>query len=270
MCRSSPELNASISACVPGQVGHDPHLDLAVVGGQQRLEARADDERLAGSARPSAVRIGMFCRLGSVDDSRPVAATIWLNVVWIRPCVVDHRDQRVDDALEPGDVAVAQQVLEHRVVGLGVAGRQRVGVGGVAGLDPLGLGQPELVEQDLLQLLGRAEVELAADDARSAACSTALTSPPQGRLDRSARCSRSAAMPMRSIRASTSTSGSSTSLQQPGRRRAARGRRRARRPGRRRRGPARPGLGGGVLLAGAVEGELAGRRSVSARSSRCR
>ena len=35
--------------------------------------------------RPSSVRIGMFCRLGSVDDSRPVAAIIWLNVVWMRP-----------------------------------------------------------------------------------------------------------------------------------------------------------------------------------------
>ena len=53
----------------------------------------------------------MFCRFGSVLDSRPVAAIIWLNVVWIRPLVVDHRDQRVDDGLEPGDVAVPQQAL---------------------------------------------------------------------------------------------------------------------------------------------------------------
>lgn len=27
----------------------------------------------------------MFCRLGSVEESRPVAATVWLKVVWIRP-----------------------------------------------------------------------------------------------------------------------------------------------------------------------------------------
>jgi hypothetical protein len=27
----------------------------------------------------------MFCRFGSVDDSRPVAAIVWLNVVWMRP-----------------------------------------------------------------------------------------------------------------------------------------------------------------------------------------
>ena len=35
--------------------------------------------------RPSSVRIGMFCRFGSVEESRPVAAMVWLNVVWMRP-----------------------------------------------------------------------------------------------------------------------------------------------------------------------------------------
>ena len=29
--------------------------------------------------------MGMFCRFGSVEDSLPVAATVWLKVVWIRP-----------------------------------------------------------------------------------------------------------------------------------------------------------------------------------------
>ena len=28
--------------------------------------------------RPAAVRIGTFCRLGSVEDRRPVAAIVWL------------------------------------------------------------------------------------------------------------------------------------------------------------------------------------------------
>src|SRR3954447_19964921 len=40
---------------------------------------------------------------------------------------------------------------------------ERIGVGRVTGLYLLGLGQLELDEQDLLQLLRRAEVELAAD-----------------------------------------------------------------------------------------------------------
>ena len=35
--------------------------------------------------RPRSVRIGIDCRFGFVVDSRPVAATAWLNVVWSRP-----------------------------------------------------------------------------------------------------------------------------------------------------------------------------------------
>src|SRR5258707_506655 len=36
-------------------------------------------------SRPSAVRTGMFCRLGLVEDRRPVAVPTWLKVVWTRP-----------------------------------------------------------------------------------------------------------------------------------------------------------------------------------------
>ena len=106
----------------------------------------------------------MFCRLGSVLDSRPVAAISWLNVVWIRPSGDDRLEQPLDGLPQPGHVAVPQQVQEERVLGLHVELLQRVGVGGVAGLGALGLGHPELVEQDHLQLLGRAEVDLLADD----------------------------------------------------------------------------------------------------------
>ncbi len=35
--------------------------------------------------RPSAVRTGMFCRLGSVDARRPVTAVACANVVCTRP-----------------------------------------------------------------------------------------------------------------------------------------------------------------------------------------
>ena len=35
--------------------------------------------------RPAAVRIGMFCRLGSFDDSRPVTAVVCEYVVCTRP-----------------------------------------------------------------------------------------------------------------------------------------------------------------------------------------
>jgi hypothetical protein len=93
-----------------------------------------------------------------------VAAITWLNGGVDAAVVVDHRDQRVDHGLEPGHVPVPQQRAEQRHVRrlLGQPD-QRVGVGRVAGLDPLGLRQLQLVEQDRLQLLRRAEVELPAD-----------------------------------------------------------------------------------------------------------
>jgi len=34
---------------------------------------------------PSSVRIGMFCRLGSVLDRRPVLVIAWAKLVWTRP-----------------------------------------------------------------------------------------------------------------------------------------------------------------------------------------
>ena len=91
-----------------------------------------------------------------------MAATICLKVVWIRPSSDDRRQQLLlDDHQQPGDLAVQQQRLDDGVGAEQVL--QGVGVGGVAGLDLLGLRQPELVEQQRLQLLGRAEVELVAD-----------------------------------------------------------------------------------------------------------
>ena len=48
-------------------------------------------------SRPSSVRIGMFCRFGSLLLRRPVAATAWLNDVCTRPvCRVHELRQRVD------------------------------------------------------------------------------------------------------------------------------------------------------------------------------
>ena len=34
---------------------------------------------------PSFVRMGMFCRFGSLEESRPVRASVWLKVECIRP-----------------------------------------------------------------------------------------------------------------------------------------------------------------------------------------
>ena len=65
------------------EVGQDAQLDLAVVGREDQVP-RLGHERLADAA-PSAVRMGMFCRLGSDDESRPVAATVCWNEAWMRP-----------------------------------------------------------------------------------------------------------------------------------------------------------------------------------------
>ena len=69
---------------VGAEVGEQPQLDLRVVGGQQRPPlGRAGTP--GGSAGPARVRAGMFCKFGSLELSRPVAATVWLNDVWTRP-----------------------------------------------------------------------------------------------------------------------------------------------------------------------------------------
>jgi hypothetical protein len=65
-------------------VGNDPQLDLRVVRrDQRRLGVSATNARRM--RRPRGVRIGMFCRFGSDDDRRPVAATAWWKVVCRRP-----------------------------------------------------------------------------------------------------------------------------------------------------------------------------------------
>jgi hypothetical protein len=60
---------------VAGQVRHDPHLDLAVVRRHERLEP-GPTTNISRIRPPSSVRIGTFCRLGSVEESRPVAAIV--------------------------------------------------------------------------------------------------------------------------------------------------------------------------------------------------
>ena len=102
---------------VLGQVRHDPHLDLAVVGGHQRLVALADDEPLAdptsglGADRDVLeVGIGAGEATGRGDD---------LVVRRVDPAVRrDGLEQALDGLAQPDHVAVAQQVLEERVLGL--------------------------------------------------------------------------------------------------------------------------------------------------------
>jgi hypothetical protein len=52
----------------------EPQLDLAIIGGSRTLPGSAT--KASRIWRPDSVRIGMFWRLGSVDDSRPVCAPV--------------------------------------------------------------------------------------------------------------------------------------------------------------------------------------------------
>jgi hypothetical protein len=128
-------------------------LDLAVVRGEQGLVPGPDHER----APDTAALLGpdrdvLQVRIGG---GQPAGGRDHLVERGVDPAVLaGHRDQRVDDALQLGHVPVTQQVLKHRVPGLGQQAGQGVGVGRVAGLDALGLGQAQLGEQHLLELLG--------------------------------------------------------------------------------------------------------------------
>ena len=67
-----------------GDVREDPQLDLA---SSRRRASRCPSSATNAEriSRPSSVRIGIAWRFGFEVDSRPVAATAWLKVVWSRP-----------------------------------------------------------------------------------------------------------------------------------------------------------------------------------------
>ena len=72
----------------------------------------------------------MFCRLGLEDESRPVAAPVWLKLVCRRPVAGSiSAGQRVDvGALELGELAVLQHLADDLVIGRQFV--QHVGGGG--------------------------------------------------------------------------------------------------------------------------------------------
>ena len=147
----------------PGQVRHDPHLDLA--SSRRSAASRSPRRRRTRGGSAGRPRCGSGCSAGSgrSSDSRPVAAMVCWNVVWMRPSSATDRSSpstvcrsRIASRCASRCSRNGCSVL-HEQVG------ERRGVGRVAGLDLLGLRHAELVEEDLLELLGRAEVHLAAD-----------------------------------------------------------------------------------------------------------
>ncbi|CKR68245.1 Uncharacterised protein [Mycobacterium tuberculosis] len=140
-------------ALVPGQVRHDPHLDLAVVGRHQLGVAVPDHERVPDPpARVGADRDVLQVGFGRGE---PAGRGDRLVERGVDAAVGGHRlEQPVDGDLEPGDVAVGEQMLQKRMPGLVEQRLQRVGIRGVAGLGAFGLRHAQFVEQHDLQLLG--------------------------------------------------------------------------------------------------------------------
>ena len=103
----------------------------------------------------------MFCRLGSLEAMRPVAALVWLYVVWMRPvCGLTARGERVEvGAFELVELAIVTHEA-RQLVHLG----QLLEDGGVGGATALRRAlqdrQAEVVEEDLLQLVARTEREV--------------------------------------------------------------------------------------------------------------
>ena len=146
---SWPRLERVDQPGVLGEVGDAAQLDLVVVGDEQ-LAARRRARTPCGTSRPRSRAhrdVVQVRRVGA--DSRPVRATVWLNVAWMRPSARDLGEQ----ALAVGrpqllDLAVAQQVLDDRVLA-GAASRALAASVEKPGLRLLLRRQAELVEQDL-------------------------------------------------------------------------------------------------------------------------
>ena len=149
-------------AGVLGQVRHDAHLDLRVVGGQERLVAVADLERGSDAAALlRAHRDVLQVRVGA-REAPGLASGLHIRRA-DAPVRGDRRVERLDDLAQLGGFAVLQQQIQERVRVRVLQIGEHGGIRRVAGLRLAGLGQLQLFEEHLLQLLGRTEVDLAAD-----------------------------------------------------------------------------------------------------------
>ena len=152
---------------VAGQVRHQAHLDLRVVGAHERLEALTRDEGAANAHAVGATRGDVLqVRIGGREAPRGRGDLGEGRVD--APIGCDGRGQRVDHLLELDAVTVGEQEPEEvvprspLVCSLRVQVHQGLGVRRIPGLRLLRLGQAEVVEEQLLELLGAREVDLAA------------------------------------------------------------------------------------------------------------
>jgi hypothetical protein len=138
---------------VAREVGHDPQLDLGVVGHQQLVEALPRHERppdLASLVAPDRDVLQVRVRGRQAPGRRDRLRQRRVDATRGR---VDQRRQRV----HVGRQQLAELAPLHDRFDDGVETQQvlqRARVGRVAGLDPAGLGQLELVEQHLSAAAG--------------------------------------------------------------------------------------------------------------------
>ena len=147
---------------VAGDVGQDAQLDLAVVGRQQHEVIAAGHEG-AADAPPQLRADGDVLQVGVGRGEPPGGGDGLLERG------VQAPGGRVDEDRQGLDVGGAELGVDAPVEQHGDHGVRRaellehLGIGRVAGLGALAARQVQLVEEDLLQLLGAAQVELVAD-----------------------------------------------------------------------------------------------------------
>ena len=161
---SSPRSKISVQRVLAGDLGEDPQLDLVVVGREQAVAARRDE---AGADRPAllgADRDVLQVRVGAGEPAGRGRGLVEGRVD-AAGLGVDQLRQRVEvGALQLGQLAPGLDLGDDLVLVADLG--EDAGVGREAGLAAALLGQAELVEEDLGELLRRADRELARRPAR--------------------------------------------------------------------------------------------------------
>ena len=169
---SRPSLEGLLQLRDVGDVGEQAQLDLAVVGRDQHVarvgdEGRADLAAFLGADR-DVLQVGIG--RGEPAGGRGRQRIAGVDAAGVG---VDVAGQRVGvGERQLGELAPVEHGVDQlaRVLGQLLVGGQIVEQAGarlpLPGLGVLAAGQLQLVEQDLAELLGRAEVELVAGEAR--------------------------------------------------------------------------------------------------------
>ena len=156
---SCPLVNASSS---PGSWQRGGRYSAARSGCSRRPAARSLGSRRmpSGTGDLPPLRTGMLCRFGWSDDSRPVRATVWLNVAWIRPSEATSCNSPSPYVPRSLSTSRWRQQRGEELRPLVLKLLERCGVGRGAGLRLLDRRQALLFVQQLAQLLRRVEVEV--------------------------------------------------------------------------------------------------------------